>query len=187
MLAVLIGTSGCVTPEVYYMGTKDREIKFQEVHIAHDGDVLAVGQLIQRSGSYRRYAYKDRQSLHRYLHVEPHGEADTIQVEGSMGKLKDVTSWQVIPPDFRDDNATEDQLPAKFQSGAHVYLTANPVPYDDEGHTYYLQFHGIAGLGKERASWSYPCQILLLPAGAIDLAFGVVWVPIWLTFFSHVH
>lgn len=186
-LATSIVMSGCATRDVYYLGVKTREITFQEVHIANDGDILAVGELIQEDGAYKRYAYKSARSLHKYLRVEPHKEGDIVRVAGSIGKAGDVTAWQVIPSDYRNHDATPEQLPKRFLSGSQVYSTANPVPYEAEGKIYYLQFRGIAGLGMERAPWSYACQILLLPAAAIDLAVGVLWVPMWLMFFSHSH
>jgi hypothetical protein len=104
-----------------------------------------------------------------------------------MGKPTDVAVWKVVPSDFRNQDATQDEFPTKFRSSSRVYSAANLVPYDDQGHRYYLQFRSIAGLGRERAQWSHACQIFLLPAAAIDLALGAIWVPLWLIFFSHEH
>lgn len=186
-IAISILASGCVAPNVYNIGVKRWRMEFQSVSIAPDGDVLLSGSLFENNSPCDVYAYEDARALHDRIRLEFPKGGNAVQVRVPDRLSVNTGAWKIIPADLHDKDTAHGQVPRKFTSTTQVYSTANPVPYNDEGQIVFLKFHGLVNQWSKRAAWSYPCQILLIPAAAIDLAVGVVWVPIWLIFFSHEH
>src|SRR5579872_1455567 len=166
-------TSGCLTPKVYNIGAENQRIDFQTAYVADDGGILLGGDLYRASGTYKRFALKNVGSWRQFLQLDYRKPDDTIRVDGPESHSVEGNKWRILSA-----------MPKKYTTSTQVYNAARPLPYSVEGRTYYLEFFGMGSQWKTRTWWSYPCQILLIPAGAIDLAWGIIWAPIWILFFS---
>jgi hypothetical protein len=179
LVIALIATSGCVTRKVYMLGVNPRKVKVLGGYKASDGSVALETDLIQRHGKPKRYFWKDSNEIR--IEASPDGDK-CVDLDCLLNKPHLSGAWEMIPNNFKNRDATHDELPGKF-SASTFHPIDESVPNVIEGVFADPLIPNVQGghLGHERAIWSYPCQILLIPAVAID----IVSVPFWLLINPH--
>jgi hypothetical protein len=194
-LTFLFVNSGCITPKVHQLGVSNRGIQNPRVaYVAPDASIALEADLVDGEKRVTRFLYKDSASMEAYLHQTKQTGHDgrghdlyDVSVVVKDSDFMNSDRWQVIPDNRRMKNAQRDDLPMQFSSNTlHFRLVdSNPlktktVPVLLDNKQVALRFPGITDLtGKSRrAWWSYPAQILLIPAAALDVVACVFALPI---------
>jgi hypothetical protein len=186
-IIIPIFASGCLAQHVYNVGVNREKMGFQSVSVASDGDVLLSGYVLKNNVYYDLHAYLDAHFLYTRLRNEVLVEQRVVHIRAPDLRSLDTHAWPIVRMDLRNNDSVQRGVPTKFMSSTQVYPAAVTVPYTYENKTFFLQFDKPAAQWSDRAPWSYPCQILLIPAAALDVAFEAAWAPIWFIFFSHTH
>jgi len=155
-------TAGCLSGKVYRLGLTPMRIEPNKVLVASDGSVALDTFLIKKKGYFRRYVYSRDDSVKERV-VNREGYSRIKNVMPLVVDESKALSVQLIPPNLKNVDATQEMLPIQFSSGTAESAAPN------------LKI-AFANPKYERALWSYPCQILLIPTLIIDTVVYPYWV-----------
>ncbi len=178
--------TGCMA--VRYVGS----IGERSEHLSAPGNVrLAADGSVALEVKAHYYGGSVPYSVPKYLVGSTQAMAALFQlhsgekVNSSTGKQRlSVTSyphsysftnswdWRLIPPRFGSDPAIQYDLPEEFRNSARFSPT-NCVDYEFQGRVYEIEFREEdRRFRTSHVWWSFPVQLLVVPAAAIDVATG---------------
>lgn len=187
--------SGCLlTGQVRAIGVRNEMLQAHQILVATNGAVaIACTTTYYYDGVDQMGATIPNSSVEKYLVGSPEAVRWTIQhgqkaYYDSKGHLlaptnnviwlvrfdygvTNSTSWKIVLPDYGGRSATAADLPQEFQTLAYTCPASNNnvFLYKLYGRDLQLQLPSNFPNRMYRKWWSYPAQILVLPAAVIDV------------------